>query len=133
MSRSIELLIECDLPYSDLTVASFETYLGCGGESNPNGIIGLELYGEDALLRSLAISADARGQGCGKVLVSKLEELARSKGVRNLYLLTDTAEDYFKRLGFLIVERHLVSDAIKETEEFSNLCSEDAVVMRKAL
>ncbi len=133
MARSLELLNECGLPYSDLTESSFETFLGCGDESNPKGIIGLELHGEDALLRSLAISADARGQGCGKELVTKLEELASSKRVRNLYLLTDTAEKYFERLGFVIVERHLVSNSIRDTEEFSSLCSEDAVVMRKAI
>ncbi len=133
MDRSVELLVDCRLPYSDLTESSFEYFLGCGDEANPKGIIGLELRGEDALLRSLAISADARGKGCGEELVAKLEDLARSKCIRNLYLLTDTAEKYFERLGFEKVERHLVSNAIRETEEFSTLCSEDAVVMRKAL
>ena len=127
MDRSVDLLVECKLPYSDLTESSFEYFLGCGDEANPKGIIGLELHGEDALLRSLAISADVRGKGCGKELVTELEDLARSKRGRNLYLLTDSAEKYFEQLGFVKIERHLVSNAIKATEEFSRLCSEDAV------
>ncbi len=130
--RAIEILRECSLPHIDLTESSFQDFLGCGSEDNPDGIIGLEQYAEDGLLRSLAITASARNMGCAKALVSKLEAVAESKGIRHLYLLTNTAEDFFLHLGYSVVERQLVSDAIKSTQEFSTLCPGDATVMRKS-
>jgi len=130
--RVIEILQECGLPHIDLTESSFQHFLGCGSKDKPEGVIGLEQYGEDGLLRSLAITASARNKGCAKALVSELEALAESKGIRHLYLLTNTAEDLFLQLGYSIVERQLVSDAIKNTQEFSTVCPGDTTVMRKS-
>jgi amino-acid N-acetyltransferase len=131
--RALQLLAECDLPYSDLESSDLEFFLGCGDESAPNGIIGLERHGEDALLRSLAVSASCRESGCGTALVSQLEELAQSNGVRELYLLTTTAEAFFSRLGYRSVKRTAVPDHIKTTTEFSSLCPDDATVMKKPI
>ena len=132
MHLAIELLKECGLPHVDLTQSSFENFLGCGDEKQLDGIIGLEEYGEDGLLRSLAIASSARKKGYAKALVSKLEEIAKSKGIRHLYLLTNTAEEFFRHLGYASVERRLVSEAIKNSQEFSTLCPGDATVMRKS-
>jgi len=130
-SRALELLAECGLPSSDLVSDDFVNFLGCGDEKRPDGIIGLAIYGEDALLRSLAVSASSRDLGCGKALVSKIEELARIKGIRNIYLLTDTAEQFFKRLGYAPIQRGFVPEQIRKTKEFSSLCLSDATVMKK--
>ncbi|MFT5445094.1 MAG: amino-acid N-acetyltransferase [Gammaproteobacteria bacterium] len=127
--RALQLLVECDLPWGDLKASSLEYFLGCGDESAPNGIIGLERHGKDALLRSLAVSADCRQSGCGKAPVSRLEELAQSNGVRELYLLTTTAEAFFSRLGCRSVTRTAVPNHIKATTQFSSLCPDDATVM----
>jgi len=131
-NRAIEILQECGLPHTDLNESSFQDFLGCGSKDKPDGIIGLEQYGEDGLLRSLAITASARNKGCAKGLVLELEALAESRGIRHLYLLTNTAEDFFLQLGYRIVERQRVSDAIKNTQEFSALCPWDTTLMRKS-
>lgn len=82
--RVLQLLAQCDLPWSDLAAPDLEYFLGCGDKSAPNGIIGLERHGEDALLRSLAVCAECRNSGCATALVCRLEELAQSNGVREL-------------------------------------------------
>lgn len=107
--------------------------VACGAESNPGGVVGVELYGEVALLRSLAVAQDARGKGCGRRLVEEIERYAARNGVKHLYLLTTTAERFFASLGYVRVQRDAVPPAIRATTEFTTLCSDTAAVLVKAL
>ena len=127
------LLQSCGLPISDLETARFEHFFGCGDEDDPKGVVGVELYGDVGLLRSLAVDGAARGHGCGTQLVAEAEKHARANGVRMLYLLTTTAERFFASLGYAKVERSSVPDAIRRTQEFSTLCPVSSIVMVKPL
>jgi len=53
--------------------------------------------------------------------------------VRELYLLTTTAERFFATRGYAGIERERVPDTVRASAEFSALCPASAVVMRKAL
>lgn len=97
------------------------------------GAAGLEVYGDAALLRSAVVDASRRGGGLGNGLVSALLAHAGSRGVREIYLLTTTAEDYFPRFGFTRVGREAVSPAVRASEEFRGACPDSAVAMRKVL
>jgi amino-acid N-acetyltransferase len=132
-ARVFELLSQCNLPSSDLENSDFEFFLGCGDKANPSGIIGLEQHGDLGLLRSLAIAPEARNRGYAKQLVAKAEETAKYRGINSIYLLTDTAEQFFTKLGYNKVERQSVPNAIKSTAEFSSLCPESAAVMVKQI
>src|SRR2546427_13212139 len=73
---------------------------------------GLELYGSAALLRSVAVAEAFRNRGLGEAMVTQLLHRARSRGVRTVYLLTTTAQQYFQRLGFETVPREAVDPAV---------------------
>jgi amino-acid N-acetyltransferase len=127
------LLTACGLPTADLHSGHFEHFFGCGSPENPQGVVGLELFDSCALLRSLAVAAKHRGLGCGKALVAAAERYARDKGVRALYLLTTTAEEFFFRLGYRRAERQSAPEPIRKTKEFSDLCPETSAFMVKQL
>ena len=55
------------------------------------GGAGLELHGPYGLLRSVAVQPGFRGAGVGRELVSNRTELARSLGLRRVFLLTTSA------------------------------------------
>jgi amino-acid N-acetyltransferase len=55
------------------------------------------------------------------------------KGVREGYLLTETAEGFFAKLGFQRIERQAVPIVIRETEQFRTECSETAICMGKLI
>lgn len=126
-----KLLLENQLPTEDISTIDMENFFGCGQADNPQGVIGLEVHGEDGLLRSLAVSQPVRGSGCGAALIRKVEDHARTIGINHLYLLTETAEEYFKNKGYVAVTRDMVSESIAHTREFSELCPASASVMRK--
>jgi len=132
-SAVTRLLAEAELPSSDVTTAQLEHFFGCGSIRAPDGIVGLELYDSVALLRSLAVRSDCRGRGCGAALVARAEQHAESQGVREIYLLTTTAERFFERLGYTRVPREAAPLAIRQTQEFSVLCPSSSAFMVKQL
>ena len=97
------------------------------------GVGGIERYGLYGLLRSVAIDRPFRGKGYGKELCDKLISRALSSGVKELYLLTTTAEAFFKRFGFERVDRKNAPPVIQETSEFRELCPSSSVLMWKRL
>jgi amino-acid N-acetyltransferase len=132
-SQVKSLLTESKLPMSDLSPNSLEHFFGCGAPQMPKGVVGLEIYGPAALLRSLAVATACRGIGCGKALVAEAERYAQSKGVSDLYLLTTTAERFFERLGYRRTVRESAPEAIRNTQEFSALCPSSSAFMTKKL
>ena len=93
------------------------------------GCVALELYGESALLRSLAIVPELRGQGLGADLTRRALDLARRLGVRDVYLLTETASGFFPRFGFTPEERPNAPDLVKSSVEFRSACPKSALLM----
>jgi amino-acid N-acetyltransferase len=97
------------------------------------GVIGLERYGSAALLRSAAVSPESRNTGVGRRLVREILDRASAAGVREIYLMTTTAEDYFPRFGFTRSTRTQVPEAVRASREFKGACPETAVVMKRVL
>src|SRR5450631_1793118 len=131
---SVVALLEAEgLPASDLTEAQLGHFFFTGSDGAPSALVGLEIYGEAALLRSLVVSAAARTQGLGSALVLHAEEYAAAHQVRALYLLTTTAEPYFERRGYRRIDRSEAPSAIRSTREFASLCPADSAFMIKRL
>ncbi len=125
-------LAEAHLPHDDLNSHLRHFIVASEGESML-GVIGLEVYDHIGLLRSLVVAPDVRNQGIGRDLVEKLCEHAMAQGVRDLYLLTMDAHDYFSRLGFERLERPLAPQPIRTTRQFSELCPSSAILMYRSL
>ena len=132
-STAVALLQSQGLPISDITDEHLEHFFFVGYDGSPAGLVGLELYGAVALLRSLVVGENARGNGWGSTLVEHAERYAATKGVRSVYLLTTTAEAFFKRLGYERIDRSQSPPSIKETREFASLCPSSSAFMTKAL
>jgi len=133
LTTTLALLQSAGLPTVDLTTEHCEHFFVSGPAHDPSGIVGLELYGEVALLRSLAVTPGKRGAGEGSVLLRHAEEHARTNGVRTLYLLTTTAERFFSRHGYSHAPRDSAPDAIRATREFSGICPASSAFMKRDL
>jgi amino-acid N-acetyltransferase len=131
---SVVALLEAEgLPASDLTETHLEHFFFIGSDGAPSALVGLEIYGEAALLRSLVVSAAARTQGLGSALVLHAEEYAVAHRVRSLYLLTTTAEAYFEHRGYRRIDRSRAPPSIQSTREFASLCPASSAFMIKRL
>ena len=97
------------------------------------GIGGIEQYDAYGLLRSVVVTPPFRRKGYGKTLCQQLLKQARQQGIRELYLLTQTAERLFEKIGFEKVERRTAPSEIQQTSEFSQLCPATATCMKLTL
>jgi amino-acid N-acetyltransferase len=133
LSAAVALLDAASLPTEDLTAAHCEHFFFSGPDAAPDGLVGLEMFGEVALLRSLVVSAGRRGSGAGTALLEHAERYARARGVHTVYLLTTTAEDFFAKRGYRRTAREIAPEAIRATREFVGLCPASAAFMSKQL
>ncbi len=101
-------------------------------DDTPVGFGGLEIHGDQALLRSVVTLPPVRKRGIGRAIVSALEVEARVRHCRAVWLLAP-APDFFLRLGYRQCERVEMPKALQETAQFTRLCPASAIVMSKRL
>jgi amino-acid N-acetyltransferase len=116
---------DCEPHLANFFVAEVDTRLV--------GVGGLELRGVDGLVRSIAVLPAYRGRGIGLALYQRIVNRAIRSGIRRLYLLTETAEDYFASLDFAPIPRDDTPLSITGTRQFRELCPRSATVMYREL
>lgn len=126
------LLADVELPFDDISPTLDGFFVAERGASIL-GTIGLERYGNAALVRSVAVHSDARGTGLGGALVARAINAARTDGIRDLYLLTTTAADWAPRFGFTLIPRDQVNEAVRQSPQFLGGTCASAVAMHLGL
>jgi len=130
---ALDLLRRCDLPDHGVAERFGHYFVIREDDGRIVGVAGLEVHGEDGLLRSLAVEADYRDQGLGAALVSVVKRRAEKLDLRAVYLLTTTAREFFARHGFTDTARTEAPTGIRESWEFVAGCPRTAVLMKQAL
>jgi len=122
------LISACGLPEEGLD----ETELWCvkGEGRRLLGVAGLETWGRQGLLRSVAVENEHRKARVGTALVRHVISEARKKRMREVYLITETAPLFFERLGFSAIDRSQVRGDVLNSVEFEGACPKTAPVMR---
>lgn len=128
LSEIEALLAECELPFEDCN-EHLDNFYGIIRDDRLVAVGALQVTGLVSLLRSIAVLPDYRGKGLAAAVTRHLIDLARSKRITQLFLLTETAEAYFIRFEFHPVDRDLVADDIKATRQFDSLCPSSARAM----
>lgn len=127
-----QALREADLPSDDVDLPG-RVFYAFQLEGLHIGYAGLEVYGPDALLRSVLIDPRHRKRGFGGLVVSEVEKLARQAGIETLHLLTTNQAPFFERIGFVLTQRQMAPPDIAGTAQFKSLCPSSAGYLRKNL
>ena len=112
-----DLLAYYHLPHNDVR-PSLKTFLVAEADGQVVGSAGLELYGEAALVRSMAVAEPLRSSGLGLRLMEAITALAREKGARRLYLFTLTAEGFYRKFGFENVPLEAFEEAVGKSRQY---------------
>jgi amino-acid N-acetyltransferase len=126
------LLTQNGLPTAGLDGALEQALVAREGERIV-GCAAIERYGSVGLLRSVCVEAGRRGTGVGRGLVERAEAMARSAGIDELYLLTETAGEWFAHLGYVPGERDTVPAPLLASPEFAYACPRTAQLLLKRL
>ncbi|HEX2026135.1 MAG TPA: GNAT family N-acetyltransferase, partial [Actinomycetota bacterium] len=89
-----------------------------------------DVRGVDAYLRSVAVATTNRGANLGTLVVAAAVRAARGRSAERIWLVTETAEAFFARLGFEKVDRATLPGWAAER---SAHCPETGVAMRRDL
>ncbi len=127
-----KFLSSARLPYEDID-AHILNFLLAEKNSRLIGAVGIELLGNVALLRSLAVKKTVRNGGIGKKLVDHIKAYAQLNNVEKWFLLTTTAQDFFQKIGFEVILRTEAPPEIHGTEEFKHICPSSAIFMTQDL
>ncbi|MCX7783743.1 MAG: arsenic resistance N-acetyltransferase ArsN2 [Meiothermus sp.] len=122
------LLEDVHLPKAGLKAHILNFMLALDGEKVV-GCAGLEVHQDSGLLRSVVVAPGYRTHGIGAKLTEGIIELAQQKNLTSLSLLTETAQDYFLRFGFVQVQRSELPAALNASEELKGACPDTATAM----
>ena len=92
----------------------------------PGGVVAtvtVERVDDSGLLRSLAVRKGLRGWGLGMLAVACAVRLAAEQHIRQLYLFTEGAAPFFKRLGFTPLARERVPEAVGRRAGADKACA----------
>jgi N-acetylglutamate synthase-like GNAT family acetyltransferase len=125
-------LEEAKLPTVDLMGADKVYFCLMEGDDR-RAYGGFEIRGSHALLRSIVVEGRHRGHGYGRSLVLELIAEAGRRGLREAWLLTNTAAAFFASLGFTPSTRESAPPEIAATKQFAELCPASAKLMRREI
>jgi len=120
------LLSEAQLP-TDGVADHFHSFFVADDGGRIVASAGVELRGGAALLRSLAVTSEARGAGLGAAV---LRRALREAHGREVYALTTTAEAYLSRFGFERTTRASLPPQLLQSRELQGACLASAAVLR---
>ncbi len=127
-----DLLMESGLPVDDIWQAPIHFF----GIRNSNKLIAtaaLEVYHPYAIIRSVAVTPTQQGNGIGNILIRFLEKKASELEIEELFLLTTTADQFFRNKGYSDTPRIACPKKILQSKEYKNLCPDSAISLSKKL
>ena len=125
------LLEQAHLIGEDVTEAMLSTFFGIYENELLVAVGGIEPAPPFALLRSFATTPAYQGRGHAGTILEAVESLAREMEITHIYLLTETAETYFARKGYVTTPRNDAPECITSTAQFKGLCPASAAFMSK--
>lgn len=127
-NAAVALLTKNKLPYEDFDLSKFHV-IGAFDKDHLQGMAALEIYDTEALLRSVAIDTDLHKKGLGTQLIGEIIKESHKLNLSKLFILTETAEGFFNKLGFVPTDRNTVPSSIQQSPEFKHICPASAVCM----
>ena len=124
------LLLAAGLPVAGVDAVSGE-YVVADLAGKVVGVLGLEKSGGAALLRSFAVLADFRQRGIGETLVRHMLDKMKTENISPLYILTNTAEAFAARFGFVKVSREEIPDALLAGSALGAACPSSSTCMKR--
>jgi N-acetylglutamate synthase-like GNAT family acetyltransferase len=131
--QAIRALLDAErLPSSDLEMSGV-ALIAAKSPDRLVGCVGIEPHGDAGIIRSLAVAPEYRGRGIARALVSHAEALASKGKLQCLYLLTESAAEFWSNIGYAAVSRAEPPSAVRASAEFASLCSPSATCMKRLL
>lgn len=102
-------------------------------ERRPIATAAWEVIDDAALLRSVVVDEPVRKSGTGTLVVAAALRRILQAGIRDVYLVTESAEGFFSRCGFRRIERDLLPEGMASHPQVTRECPTSAPAMHLRL
>jgi len=133
LDQARRLLATAGLPSGDLDESLFEYFVASYKGRSAVALGGAEVFDGVALLRSVVTHPGRRREGRATAIVRFIEQRLANAGVRDIYLLTESAAAVFAGWGYRTIGRNAAPPPIAASRQFTTLCPERAQLMHKTL
>ena len=97
------------------------------------GALGAHYDDKKALLRSFAVNGGQRNSGIGKELLQSMLLEMQSRGIKEVFLLTETAANYFIREGFVAICRAEIPQNLLKESGLDQACPCSSQCLKRQL
>lgn len=123
LPRIEQLLVNSGLPIGGVKINIAHFLVAESKDKECIAVIGMERSGAYGLLRSLAVSPKWKRHGIARNIVMQAIDRAKSSGISELYLLTETAAQYLSRFGFAEITRCEIPGELLSNSALNSACS----------
>jgi len=92
-----------------------------------------EFYDSTALLRSIIVDSEMRGQGIGTSICIELEDSIACKMGERIYILTTEAVEFFEKIGYEQADPTSAPRPIQNRQQFTEHSPTSTVCMKKSV
>ncbi len=132
LTRVASLLSEAGLPALD-PHPNLSNLFVAEREGVVIGAAGLNVHARTGLLGVLVVTPDERAHGVGHSLFHVLLSRTNELGLRELYVVARSAEDFLRKLGFRPLPREDAPPEIRTSRALNEEGSESAPLLRLTL
>jgi len=97
------------------------------------GALGAHYDGKKALLRSFVVNDSQRNSGIGKALLQRMLLEMQRRGINEVFLLTETATNYFIREGFTEICRDEIPQILLKESGLDQACPCSSQCLKRQL
>ncbi|MBP1763763.1 MAG: GCN5-related N-acetyltransferase [Firmicutes bacterium] len=97
------------------------------------GALGAHYDGKKALLRSFVVNGRQRNSGIGKALLQRMLLEMQKRGIKEVFLLTETAANYFMREGFIAICRDEIPQILLKESGLDQACPCSSQCLKRQL
>ena len=126
-----KLLVSAELVPVGLNNKNLQLFCHRDDSGHIVGVVGVGIYRNGGLLRSLAVREDMRHQGIARSLLQEAYEFAGRNNCHHLYLLTETIGETMKRYGFSDILRKHAPSELLASPFFNGICPCSSRLMHK--
>jgi N-acetylglutamate synthase-like GNAT family acetyltransferase len=110
-------LQNADLTLSGLDDPELALWARVDAHGRIEGTAGFELSGRNALIRSVAVAAPARGTGLGSQLAQFAFDRAVEAGAERAWLFSRRSGPFWQKLGFVSADRDELAQLLSTTHQ----------------
>lgn len=114
------LLEDADLVTNDILVPGSRYWLAVAENGAVIGVIGAEYGTDSALMRSVLVTPEHRGEGIGAALVQTLFVSCRASGHHRIYCFSTDAGAYWLKTGFVEVPVSEIEAALPDAPQVAD-------------